>query len=92
MFSQNICVAGPTATTVAASATSGTPAASTKTVVVGYNGHSFMPNNTAASSGDTVEFEFWPANHSVVRAAFMFPCGGNLPVSLSVHCCEGAAD
>jgi len=45
---------------------SGTP--ETHVVLVGYQGNSFLPNNTKANIGDTIEFQFLPKNHSVVRA------------------------
>ncbi|KAF2221363.1 hypothetical protein BDZ85DRAFT_169882, partial [Elsinoe ampelina] len=36
--------------------------------------HVFEPNNLEASIGDTVVFEFYPLNHSVVRADYRYPC------------------
>lgn len=29
---------------------------------------------TQANVGDIVEFEFFPTNHSVIRAEYMYPC------------------
>ena len=46
----------------------------TKTIIVGYQGHSFSPNLTTANAGDTIEFDFNTGNHSVVRSEYMFPC------------------
>jgi plastocyanin len=37
-------------------------------------GHTFIPDVTQAEVGDFVEFQFYPTNHSVVRAAYKFPC------------------
>ena len=53
------------------SSTAPSPSGSPKThvVLVGFQGNSFKPNNTKANIGDTIEFQFLPKNHSVVRAA-----------------------
>lgn len=37
-------------------------------------GHTFEPDVTLAKIGDTVKFEFYPTNHSVVRAEYGYPC------------------
>jgi plastocyanin len=34
----------------------------------------FMPDSIVAAQGDTVEFKFWPKNHSVAQGAFGEPC------------------
>ncbi|KAF4554086.1 Hypothetical protein D9617_5g069620 [Elsinoe fawcettii] len=47
---------------------------STHTVLVGKADHVFEPNNLEAAVGDTVVFEFYPLNHSVVRADYRYPC------------------
>lgn len=33
-----------------------------------------MPHNITAAVGDVIVFEFYPRNHSVVKADFMAPC------------------
>ncbi|KAI0181192.1 hypothetical protein GGR52DRAFT_22495 [Hypoxylon sp. FL1284] len=48
-------------------------AAATHTVQVGLQ-HDFEPDTTKANPGDTIRFNFYPTNHSVVRAAFKNPC------------------
>jgi hypothetical protein len=48
--------------------TSATPAV--HTVAVGNNGHRFNPNTTFANPGDIVVFQFFPTNHSVIRAEY----------------------
>lgn len=48
-----------------------------KTHVVGVgrvNGHGFDVDQVNATVGDTIRFKFWPANHSIARAEYMFPC------------------
>lgn len=37
-------------------------------------GHTFEPEVTQAEVGDYVEFQFYPTNHSIVRAAYKYPC------------------
>ncbi|KAK3330493.1 hypothetical protein B0H66DRAFT_598031 [Apodospora peruviana] len=60
---------------MAPSSTANAPASvATHTVLVGYKGYSFSPNQTTAKAGETIEFQFLPTNHSVVRAEYMFPC------------------
>ncbi|EON67878.1 hypothetical protein W97_07375 [Coniosporium apollinis CBS 100218] len=56
----------------AASATASS-AAQTYTISVGID-HKYRPDVIQASAGDSVEFRFYPRNHSVVRAEYMFPC------------------
>jgi plastocyanin len=46
----------------------------THTISVGNGDHKFRPDVTQAEVGDTIEFTFYPANHSVVRAEYQFPC------------------
>ncbi|KAK4216612.1 hypothetical protein QBC37DRAFT_88116 [Rhypophila decipiens] len=50
------------------------PSIPTHAIRVGDKGRSFQPNITKAKVGDTIEFQFYPSNHSVVRADYMFPC------------------
>ena len=40
------------------------------TVAVGSNGFSYNPNTTFADPGDIVVFQFFPTNHSVIRAEY----------------------
>jgi len=48
--------------------------AQTHTIQVGLADHKFVPNVTEAAVGDTLEFRFYPLNHSVVRAEYLVPC------------------
>ncbi|KAF2489414.1 hypothetical protein BU16DRAFT_421240, partial [Lophium mytilinum] len=36
--------------------------------------HKFRPDVTQANVGDIIEFDFFPPNHSVVRAEYEHPC------------------
>ncbi|KIW07719.1 hypothetical protein, variant [Verruconis gallopava] len=54
--------------------TSTTTAAATFTVDVGKGGHTFRPDVIQADVGDIVQFNFFPPNHSVVRAEYLYPC------------------
>ncbi|KAF2795912.1 hypothetical protein K505DRAFT_416167 [Melanomma pulvis-pyrius CBS 109.77] len=71
----------PPSILIAASSSTGTKpsptttaAAQTHTVTVGNGDHKFRPDVTQAKVGDFIEFTFYPANHSVVRAEYQFPC------------------
>ncbi|PVH88243.1 hypothetical protein DL98DRAFT_648400 [Cadophora sp. DSE1049] len=55
------------------SSTSSAPAA-THSVNVGAAGLVFTPDSLTANVGDTVEFRFYPQNHSVARAEYKTPC------------------
>jgi plastocyanin len=46
----------------------------THTIAVGDGGNKFTPTITQAAVGDLIEFDFYPTNHSVVRAEYKFPC------------------
>ncbi|KAH7413467.1 Cupredoxin [Cadophora sp. MPI-SDFR-AT-0126] len=63
-------------TTVEAAAASTTASSSgpIHTVKVGDGGLTFDPNSLTASVGDTVEFHFFPATHSVAQSSFAAPC------------------
>ena len=37
-------------------------------------GHTFVPDVTLAEVGDVIEFQFYPTNHSVIRAEYQYPC------------------
>ncbi|OAL47928.1 hypothetical protein IQ07DRAFT_656319 [Pyrenochaeta sp. DS3sAY3a] len=56
------------------SSTTRTAVAATHTIQVGLADHKFRPEVTEAGVGDTIEFRFYPTNHSVVRAEYSFPC------------------
>lgn len=43
-------------------------------VKVGSGGLVFNPSNITAAKGDTVEFTFYPKNHSVAQSTFDKPC------------------
>ncbi|KAF9892701.1 hypothetical protein FE257_001103 [Aspergillus nanangensis] len=60
---------------MAASVTSSAPAA-THTIKVGSKDdpHQYSPHNITAAVGDIVEFQFYPRNHSVVKADYGAPC------------------
>ncbi|KAJ5542822.1 Cupredoxin [Penicillium sp. DV-2018c] len=62
-------VSTPASRTSSASAT-------THTVKVGYKSdpHQFSPAEIKADPGDLVVFEFYPTNHSVVKADYLAPC------------------
>jgi plastocyanin len=49
--------------------TTSTAAAATWTINVGRLDHKMEPDITTANIGDTILFQFYPQNHSVVRAA-----------------------
>ncbi|KAF8475855.1 hypothetical protein BDZ91DRAFT_196320 [Kalaharituber pfeilii] len=50
------------------------PGGTEHVVKVGYLAHKFVPDSTKAAVGDVIRFEFYPVNHSVVRADFDAPC------------------
>ncbi|KAF2187405.1 hypothetical protein K469DRAFT_569532 [Zopfia rhizophila CBS 207.26] len=54
-----------------ATASGSTP---THTIKVGSGDHKFRPEVTQAEVGDIIEFNFFPPNHSVVRAEYTYPC------------------
>ncbi|KAE8454129.1 hypothetical protein EG329_005053 [Mollisiaceae sp. DMI_Dod_QoI] len=60
-----------TASVVAAAATA---SAQTIQVAVGQNGLTFSPSDIKASVGQSVEFSFFPKNHSVTQSSFADPC------------------
>ena len=68
------------------SATATTSEPITQTIAVGLGGHTFSPSVVQLSKGNFVEFQFYPTNHSVIRAEYKFPCipyemTGKLPTS-----------
>ncbi|KAM0254381.1 hypothetical protein ACHAQJ_006850 [Trichoderma viride] len=46
----------------------------THSVVVGRGGLHFDPENVVADIGDTIEWHFTPANHSIAQSDFAHPC------------------
>src|SRR4051812_14689394 len=42
----------------------------TATIAVGQGGHVFSPSIVQLSKGNFVEFQFYPTNHSVIRAEY----------------------
>lgn len=67
--------AGAATTTAAASSPSGSVNVHVITAKIDEAGKNvFVPNNVQAAVGDMIQFQFWPRNHSVVRAAFDSPC------------------
>jgi len=49
-------------------------AAATWTIAVGKGDHKFTPEVVQALPGDWIDFNFYPTNHSVVRAEYEYPC------------------
>lgn len=51
-------------------------AIATHTVQVGSKAdpHQYSPHNVSAAVGDIIVFEFYPRNHSVVKADYLAPC------------------
>ncbi|TVY33116.1 Extracellular serine-rich protein [Lachnellula subtilissima] len=56
-----------------ASPSSSTPS-NVKIIDVGEDGLKFSPNTTTAAIGDTIEFHFYPPQHSVAQSSFDSPC------------------
>jgi plastocyanin len=56
--------------------TRSTTATATHTIKVGPKTapHLYVPHNITANVADIVVFEFYPANHSVVKADYLAPC------------------
>lgn len=56
----------------------------------------FVPDSVRAAEGDTVEFKFWPKNHSVAQSTFANPCtasnGGFWSGYISTTSVEAAAN
>lgn len=66
----------PVSTSSSASKTTTSTGKATHTVQVGpkTNPHAYVPHNLTANVGDVVVFEFYPTNHSVVKADYLAPC------------------
>lgn len=78
LFQVRMILATATLQTVMAinSTPSSTAPHATHTVKVGpkENPHQYSPHNITAAVGDVIVFEFYPRNHSVVKADFMASC------------------
>lgn len=72
--SHSITSGSATAEETGSSSTSSESGPTTHTVKVGSGGFRFIPDTLNASVGDTIDFMFFPPDHSVIRAAFGFPC------------------
>ncbi|CAG8018168.1 unnamed protein product [Penicillium nalgiovense] len=68
----------------ASSTTSSSTGISTHTIQVGPKSdpHQFVPTDITAKVGDIVVFEFYPTNHSVLKADYLAPC---IPASENVY-------
>ncbi|OJJ05876.1 hypothetical protein ASPVEDRAFT_32221 [Aspergillus versicolor CBS 583.65] len=70
---------GPSSSTETTMETSASPTPTSSsgavhTVDVGEDGFTYDPDTVTAAAGDTVEFHFYPGDHSVVQATFSSPC------------------
>ncbi|TAQ90223.1 hypothetical protein B7494_g1491 [Chlorociboria aeruginascens] len=52
-------------------------------IAVGQDGLKFIPESVTAEVGDTLEFRFYPGDHSVVSSTFDEPCVPNSPAFFS---------
>ncbi|ERF76099.1 hypothetical protein EPUS_01432 [Endocarpon pusillum Z07020] len=75
-LAQDASTSGPAATeTSSSSVPTSTADASTYDIDVGADGALlFSPESLTASVGDTINFHFYPRNHSVVQSSFDAPC------------------
>lgn len=62
--------------TTSSSSTTTSTGITTHTVQVGPKSspHAYVPHSLTANPGDVVVFEFYPTNHSVVKADYLAPC------------------
>ena len=67
---------GPSSTRVSSSISTSTRSSmpSVHTITVGRVAHAFDPAEITANPGDTLVFQFWPTDHSVIRAEYGLPC------------------
>ncbi|KAF2847033.1 hypothetical protein T440DRAFT_404397, partial [Plenodomus tracheiphilus IPT5] len=72
--SSNTAVATTSTTSRSPSSSTSSAPLQTHTIQVGLADHRMVPNVTQAAVGDTLEFRFYPLNHSVVRAEYLMPC------------------
>jgi len=64
-----------TSTTTSAPATTTASSSGTvHTVAVGNDALAFSPNSITAAVGDTIEYHFYPPEHSVAQSSFDTPC------------------
>jgi len=76
---------------VAATGASLVSAQTTHNITVGLGGLVYTPNQVTAAVGDTLSFEFHPANHTLTQSTFAAPCSplaggvtsGFMPVAAS---------
>ncbi|GLA33338.1 hypothetical protein AnigIFM63309_000161 [Aspergillus niger] len=63
-------------TGISTTSTTTSTAIATHTVQVGSKAdpHQYSPHNVSAAVGDIIVFEFYPRNHSVVKADYLAPC------------------
>ncbi|RMZ73453.1 extracellular serine-rich [Pyrenophora seminiperda CCB06] len=73
-LAQSNTAAGRSSLSPTTSTTASSAAAQTHTIQVGLIDHVFKPDSVVANIGDTIAFDFYPLNHSVVRAEYGFPC------------------
>lgn len=76
LATMTVAAGSSTAPTVTTTTSSSSTGISTHTIQVGpkSNPHQFVPANITANVGDVVVFEFYPTNHSVVKADYLAPC------------------
>ncbi|KAJ4985925.1 extracellular serine-rich protein [Stagonosporopsis vannaccii] len=73
-FATSTSSSSPPLTTLRTSTSTSSSAPQTHTIQVGLLDHKMRPETTEAPAGDIIEFDFYPLNHSVVRAEYGFPC------------------
>lgn len=75
-YAQNYSDNSSATTTATASGFTTSTGIATHTVQVGPKSspHAYVPHSLTANPGDVVVFEFYPTNHSVVKADFLAPC------------------
>lgn len=61
-------------TTLQSSIATNSAGSQTHTIQVGLLDHKMRPETTEAAVGEIIEFNFYPLNHSIVRAEYGFPC------------------
>lgn len=73
LFSFTSAQSSSSGSTPSGTATSSS-AATTWTISVGEGSNVFKPSAIQANIGDIIQFDFYPANHSVARAEYLYPC------------------
>lgn len=74
LVATGVSTSSPSPTTLQPSTVTSSAGPATHTVQVGLLDHKMRPGTTEAAVGDIVEFDFYPLNHSIVRAEYGFPC------------------